>query len=148
MACSQLLQCLHSLGFSLGHVETKPSPSQDYENMGQLGSPDEREGRVRQDTATPLVRTSPPPERREESAGPALLILQLFTFPRQPGQGAPGPEGRAGAGPGHEPRPETLGTSSPWGGGEDQAWEMRIKYKACIEYYFVLLLIVVICCFF
>lgn len=28
---------LHS--FSLGHVETKPSPSQDYENLGELSSP-------------------------------------------------------------------------------------------------------------
>lgn len=34
MASSGLLQSLHSLEFSLGHVETKPSPSQYYENLG------------------------------------------------------------------------------------------------------------------
>lgn len=42
VACSELLLCLHSLGFSLGHVETKLSPSQDYESLGELSSTDER----------------------------------------------------------------------------------------------------------
>ena len=34
MASSGLLQSLHSLEFSLEHVETKPSPFQYYENLG------------------------------------------------------------------------------------------------------------------
>lgn len=42
VACSELLLCLQSLGYSLGHVETKPSPSQDYEAVGELSSPGER----------------------------------------------------------------------------------------------------------
>lgn len=59
MACSELLRCRHSLGFSLGHVETKPSPSQDYEKWEELHSLDGEEGRVRQGTVGPLVRASP-----------------------------------------------------------------------------------------
>lgn len=53
---SELLRCLHS--FSLGHVETKPRPSQDDENLGELSSPDVGEGRVGQDTTAALVRAS------------------------------------------------------------------------------------------
>lgn len=37
LSCYGTFTYLHR--FSLGHVETKPSPSQDYENLGELSNP-------------------------------------------------------------------------------------------------------------
>lgn len=88
MASSKLLQYHYIV--SLGHVETKPSPSQDYENMGELSSSDQGEGRVGQDRANTLLRASLARGWRRGavqcSADPGLPILLLLTFPRQPGQ--------------------------------------------------------------
>ena len=110
MACSELFWCLHSLGFSLGHVETKPSPSQDYEKLEELSSPDGEEGLVRQGAAGPLVRASPAWGGR--GVGSVWTCLARFCsfspFPGSQVQQAPRPEAEQGQGPegspGHSPR--------------------------------------------
>lgn len=61
-------------------------------------------------------------ERRPCTPDPAV-----FTFHWQPEQQAPRPEGRAFDRCLEVSPTRVLGTSSPWNGGEDQAWGLAIQ---------------------
>lgn len=104
---SELLRYLHS--FSLGHVETKHSPSQDYENLRELSSPDVGEGRVGQDTTVALVRASTAQGWRRTTGVQTQhsRFFSLSLFPGSQGSRHLGLRAEQRQVPQSEPRPES-----------------------------------------